>query len=48
MVPRPDGVHFDDTYSGRWVADELIPELLAPVVPADPGNHAKRARSTPG
>jgi len=36
MVPRPDGVHFDDTNSGRWVADHLIPMLLAPVIPAAP------------
>jgi hypothetical protein len=36
MVPRPDGVHFDDTNSGRWVADHLIPMFLAPVIPAAP------------
>jgi hypothetical protein len=48
MVPRPDGVHFDDTHSGRWVADQLIPMLLAPVIPADPGTRETRAPATPG
>jgi hypothetical protein len=35
-VPRPDGVHFDDQVGARWVADRLIPMLLAPETPADP------------
>jgi len=47
LVPRPDGVHLDDTSSGRWVADHLIPMLLAPVIPADPDTHATRAATTP-
>lgn len=48
MVPRPDGVHFDDTHSGRWVADQLIPMLLAPVIPADPDEREARAGATRG
>ena len=48
IVPRPDGVHFDDTNSGRWVADHLIPMLLAPAIPAEPSDRVKRASAIPG
>jgi len=48
IVPRPDGIHFDDTVSGRWVADQLVPMLLAPVIPADPRTNEARAPAAPG
>jgi hypothetical protein len=35
-APRPDGMHFDDPAGARWVADWLVPKLLAPVIPAAP------------
>ncbi|HEX6310769.1 MAG TPA: SGNH hydrolase domain-containing protein [Acidimicrobiia bacterium] len=35
IVPRPDGVHFDDPAGARWVAEQLFPKLLAPVIPGE-------------
>ena len=35
-IPRPDGIHFDDPAGARWAAEQLLPRLLAPLVPGEP------------
>jgi hypothetical protein len=36
LVPRPDGVHFDDPAGARWAAEQLVPRIMAPMLPGEP------------